>query len=442
MSSNPYQPPRPTKYDQTPTQTRWIIFAMACFASFLTYIHRYSWGAASPYLQKEYGLKDTEMGWLDSAFNLTYALGQFPGGLAGDVLGPRLMIPASAILWSIAVAGPALVTTFGMLLVSRLLFGAAQAPCYPNLGKITKAWFPLSVRTSIQGTVASFSGRAGAGVAPFLVGTVLIGMMHLSWQQSLYSLASVGAVFAIAFWFLFRNRPTVHPWSNEAERHLIESDEAPDSKTEPEYRFSWTPSNCLNLFFFLCASFCSTAADNLFVFWMPRFLVQEKGFSPFEMGIFASLPLWGGAIGGLCGGLLNDFLIRTTGNRRLARSLVASTGKVLAAVLIVVSLMAQDGRVVMAVLFFCKFFSDWSQPTWWGTVTDIGGPAAGRVFGLVNTFGSLGATAIGPVMGYIKQYHGWNALFFFVGVVYILTAVFWALVNCTKKLVIEGRDNL
>ena len=47
-------------------------------------------------------------------------------------------------------------------------------------------------------------------------------------------------------------------------------------------------------------------------------------------------------------------------------------------------------------------------------------------------------TAIGPVMGYIKQYHGWNTLFYFVAIIYVLTAVFWALVNCTKKLVVEA----
>jgi len=102
--------------------------------------------------------------------------------------------------------------------------------------------------------------------------------------------------------------------------------------------------------------------------------------------------------------------------------------------------MPVDGRLVMVVLFFCKFFSDWSQPTWWGTVTDIGGPAAGRVFGMVNTVGSMGAFAAGPAMGYVKQYFGWSALFTFVGAVYILTAIFWGCVNCTQKLVVVESD--
>ena len=186
---------------RNPTNTRWLIFALAGFTSFLTYVHRYSWGATRPFFKDEYGLTDKEMGWLDAAFNLTYAIGQFPGGWAGDVFGPRLVIPTMAVLWSIVMIGPALTGHFWGLLGMRLSFGAAQAPCYPNLGKITKNWFPLRIRTSLQGVVASFAGRAGGAVAPFLICTVLMAYAGLRWQSALYVLASAGLLFAIGFWF-------------------------------------------------------------------------------------------------------------------------------------------------------------------------------------------------------------------------------------------------
>ena len=143
-------------------------------------MHRYSWGVAKPYLQAEYHLSDGELGWLDGAFNITYALGQFPGGLAGDVLGPRVVIPVVAILWSLLTAAPGLVSQFWHLYFVRLMFGAIQAPAYPNLGKVTKSWFPLSIRTSVQGLVSSFSGRAGAGCASLIVATLLIGQLRLT----------------------------------------------------------------------------------------------------------------------------------------------------------------------------------------------------------------------------------------------------------------------
>ena len=443
-----------------PTNSRWLIFGLACLTSWINYVHRYSWGVAKPYLRDEYGLDDAQMGWLDALFNITYAAGQFPGGLAGDLFGPRLVIPVAAVIWSLIVAAPGVFTGFSQLCAVRLGFGAAQASAYPNLGKITKSWFPLAIRTSVQGAVASFSGRAGAACAPLIVGTVLIGGLGLSWQSALWGTGLSGIVFAAVFWMLFRNSPDRHPWSNDAECRLIEADEHSDAtgsrdtnattdaterpletSRERRFRFDWSPGNIRNVFFFCTASFCSSFADNLFVYWMPTFLIDEKGFGAVEMGVFASLPLWGGAVGGLCGGFINDILIRVTGNRRLARSVVASCGMVMAAALICVSLLSESGRVVMFVLFLCKFFSDMSQTSWWGTVTDIGGPAAGRVFGMVNTFGSLGAFAAGPLMGYVKRDFGWAALFWFVGGMYILTAFWWALVNCTRKLVVERSND-
>ena len=73
--------------NSAPTRVRWLIFGLACLASFINYVHRYSWGVAKPYLRDEYQLSDLDLGWLDSAFSLTYAFGQFPGGLAGDIFG-------------------------------------------------------------------------------------------------------------------------------------------------------------------------------------------------------------------------------------------------------------------------------------------------------------------------------------------------------------------
>jgi hypothetical protein len=151
--------------------------------------------------------------------------------------------------------------------------------------------------------------------------------------------------------------------------------------------------------------------------------------------VFAGLPLWGGALGGAVGGVLNDVLIRRTGSRRFGRAAVALCGKFLAGVLIAASLLVEDGRWVMVVLLGCKFFGDWSLTTLWGAITDIGGPASGTVFGVVNTAGSLAAFVAGPTMGYLKQYHGWEVLFGVVAVVYLLAAACWLFIDSSRRLV-------
>jgi hypothetical protein len=49
---------------------------------------------------------------------------------------------------------------------------------------------------------------------------------------------------------------------------------------------------------------------------------------------------------------------------------------------------------------------------------------------------SFGGTAAGPAMGHVLASHGWSALFCFVAAMYVLTAVFWGLVDCTRRLVV------
>ena len=117
--------------------------------------------------------------------------------------------------------------------------------CYPNLGKITKSWFPLRIRTTMQGLVASFAGRAGGALAPFIIGTVLMAWVGLTWQGSLYILASVGLLYAVVFWMLFRNSPGEHPRANAAEITLIEEGEVQLTGEKP--KIIWTRANVTNL---------------------------------------------------------------------------------------------------------------------------------------------------------------------------------------------------
>ena len=87
-----------------------------------------------------------------------------------NVFGPmdviRAVLPVMVLSWSACVAGIALVGSFGALAAVRALFGLAQAGTYPVLSKVTRNWFPLSVRTTVQGMVASLSGRAGGACVP------------------------------------------------------------------------------------------------------------------------------------------------------------------------------------------------------------------------------------------------------------------------------------
>lgn len=425
---------------EEPTRVRWLIFALACATSWLLYVHRYSWGVIKTSLQSEIpDLSDINLGWIDSGFMACYAVGQVPVGLAGDVLGPRRVLALIILLWSLVVGGLGLSTSYLTLFIGMALLGLAQAGAYPNLSKVTRSWFPLSIRTSVQGAVASLSGRAGGACASLIVATFLMGYLSLSWRASFLVLAVVGVGFALAFWLLFRNRPSEHPWANTAEQQLVEEGiTLPVPGTLPRLRRD--VRSRFNLAMLLLLAFASTFVDAFYVFWIPKFLQDEKGLSLQTMGLFAGLPLFGGALGGLCGGFLNDLLMGRLG-RRVTRSAVGFAGKMVAASLLALSVLVEDGRWVMVVIFVAKLFNDTTQPTIWGTITDISGRAAGTIFGAVNATGSFGAMLAGPVIGFVKRDFGWPVVFFVLASLYVIAACSWLFVDCTRMVVEEATDD-
>jgi sugar phosphate permease len=247
-------------------------------------------------------------------------------------------------------------------------------------------------------------------------------------------------VLAVAWWWLVRDHPKDHPWTNAAEQQLLEPPPKPElgasaAPHAPEVRMRYDAGARISLGMLLVYAFASTFQDQLYVFWIPTFLVEARGLDSATMGLFAPLPLIGGAIGGVLGGILNDYLIRTWGNRRWARSLVGLTGKLIAAVLVYVAFQVSDGRLAMVVLLAARVFGDWSLPTQWGAITDMGGRAPATLFGLVNTVGALSGFVAGPCLGYLKQHYDWQGLFLGVVAMCLVASFTWLFIDCTKRLV-------
>jgi sugar phosphate permease len=424
--------------DVRPTRVRWFVGVLACAASWLLYLHRYAWGVIKPDLKQDYpGLDDVRMGWIDSAFLATYAAGQVPGGVLGDLYGPRIALGLMILVWSLMVAALGWAGgTVGFVLV-RAVFGLAQAGAYPVLSQATRRWFPLTVRTSMQGAVAA-AGRLGGACASLVVASLLMTGLGLGWRATLVVLAVPGLALAAAVLRIFHDSPRVHPWCNDAECKLVA---AGPGRTAAVGRAVFRPSGpaLLALGLILFYAFVSTFADQLYVNWIPSVLTEDLKLGKAQMGFFAMLPLLGGTAGSIVGGMANDFLLRRV-RPRLARSAVAFTGKGLAAVLIALSTLLADGRAVMVVLFLCKFFNDLSMPTLWGAITDVAGPASGTIFGIVNTVGTLGGFAAGPVMGFLRARHGWEGLFLTVAAVYLAGALTWIFLNCERRLVVESEE--
>jgi ACS family glucarate transporter-like MFS transporter len=412
------------------------------------YLHRYTFALLKPELVREWGLDKVQLGRLDSAFSFTSTLFQFPLGVLADVLGVRLVLTALIVLWCVGLGWHAWATTPHQLWYARAVFGIGQSAVYSTLSRTARAWFPPSIRTTLQGIAAISFGRLGGMCAYLLFGTLLLGQLDLDWRTAIYVFVAGGLAFAIVFAALFRNSPRDHPLVNDAEAELIDGPGfgPHDTKTDRplptvkprELLRRSRPRAILNLLALNIQTILSTLADNIYSNWIPLFLWEVHSLKFAEMGVYSSLPLLGGAVAGTIGGVLNDACIGWTGNRRWSRRAIAMLGKGLAAALLMAALLWYESAYVFCLLLFAvKFFGDWSLATSWGVVTDIGGRATASVFALNNAVAGIGMIAAPPLFGYVARDFGWPAVFMTVAVTYVLCALSWLAIDCTLPVIDE-----
>src|SRR3954471_22423671 len=92
---------RPPPSVLRPTWVRHQVLAVACSLAVLTYVQRQGFVAGTPFIKRDLGLDDQQIGWLASAWLVAYGIFQVPGGLLGDRLGARRLLTLLVLGWSL-----------------------------------------------------------------------------------------------------------------------------------------------------------------------------------------------------------------------------------------------------------------------------------------------------------------------------------------------------
>ena len=457
--ASPYTPPE-SELDiagmgPKATNRRWVIFSLACGTSFMLYLHRFTWNVVGAILTDKEQMGDnvfTEetVAWVGGMFNITYSIGQVPGGIMSDFFGPHIYLASSIVLWSISLALIGLSVAVGWLVFSRLAFGLAQSGCYPALSRVSHTWFEQDKRTTLQGLVATLCGRGGGAVAPLLLASFLIGYCELSWELSLAVMALLGIGFAVIFFLYFRNDPSSDPLCNETEVTLLQKGKNPKAKETGNVLPFKKAFTHVGMLFFMLQQFFNAGIDNFFGLLTGVYFVQVLDVDLSSAAWMISMPLLGGAFGGVVGGILNDYLVKQVG-RKWARRIVGSSGKAIACGLVFVALSFEDPAEISIGLFFVKFFSDWTQPTVWGTSTDLGREYTGSVFSIINCSGSVGGVVFPIIFAFIlattkdagmfsehnSEFADFTPIFVFVACCYLVCSLCWFMIDCTKPIVAD-----
>lgn len=419
------------------TKVRYHVIAAATVTAVILYLDRICVAeiAKLESFQNALSLTDAQKGAFLSAFFFSYALGQVPAGWLSDRFGARNMLTLYIGIWSLCTILTGLANSFLMLIVARLLFGLAQAGCYPTAGSLIKRWIPLSQRGTAS-SVVSFGGRLGGAIAPLLTAWLLRDYLGWRWVLGLYGAS--GFLVAAYFWSICRESPAEHPACNDAEREYVTAGDVEATESGPPKLPPLLPLISSGTMWLMCLlQFGINIGWVFLVTWLPTYLKEVKHVDPKTGGLMSTIVLAAGVVGMLLGGPLTDIATRLLG-RRWGRSAPAAACYVFAIAAYLSCLYLNSAWHFVIAASLVAFFTDLSVPAIWAYMQDVGGKNTAAVFGWGNMWGNLGAATTPLLVPLVRKHWDtngdWHEAFLLFSVGYLFAFIAALGINANKKI--------
>ena len=278
---------------------------------FINYIDRGNLSTAATLVKHELHLTATQLGFLLTAFFITYMPMQPVVGWLVDKFTASRVLVAGFLLWSLATILSGFAGGFALLFACRLLLGIGESVSFPSMSRILCENVTEAQRGLANGVVQS--GLAFGPAFGIFFGGMLIAAW--GWRPFFVVFGLISLLWVVA-------------WTAVSHRHVEHTDatRAADAPTmalilrEPSL---WGAS---------LAHFCSNFLLYFLLTWIPYYLVHERHWSLSQMASIggASYLLMGAGMLA-CGGL-GDRLIRNGLSATFVRKATCAVGAAIAAI--------------------------------------------------------------------------------------------------------------
>lgn len=401
------------------TRYRWVVTGLIFFITLVNFVDRSAISFVIEPLKREFNFSDTQFGMILSAFGIGYVLLTAFGGWLVDVFGARLVWPLAAIGWSLCVGFLGFAEGFWGFIVLRLLLGVTEGPHFPAMSRSISNWLPARERAralSLGLVAIPISSVVGSPLASYLVS-------DFGWRTMFFAISSVGIVWAVVWYAVFKDRPKDSKYVNEAELKIIGTGECKvDAKKDPiDWRFILThPALIANNIAYFAYGYMLFFAT----LWLPGYFLSQHGLNLKSVGWYLTIPWLVAAVFLKCGGILSDWLYRKTGNGRLARAHVIWSSQLLSAFFFVMLGFTDTLGLSIFFLSLALGFGQLPQPAFFSVNIDVAKERAGSAQGVTSSCLSL-AGIIAPFMtGWLIDYTGnYKGAFLLLGGLTVIAAI-------------------
>jgi ACS family glucarate transporter-like MFS transporter len=412
---------------------RWVVLGLIFIIWAIACADRANLGIALPFMKKEYGISNTEAGMIISLFSFAYGIVQIPAGLLYKRLNDKVtgaLFPVFMILTSVFTGLMGTTSSVFLLKFFRVGLGLSEGPLGIGCTNIINRWFPAKEK----GTAAGLWLTASK-LGPLIVPPLCVVVMEVwGWREIFYVFAIPGLLFSVVWILTVTNTPEENRFCSKAEVDYIRSEaglvveEKKSTAVRREYNLAWLDAlirtrkvpqlttirqvfSSWNIIGNAIGYGCMIGITNIFMSWIPTYLVTVKGFTSIKMGFLASAPFFGAVMGNLLGGLISDRLL---GKRRKPLMMLSALGTI---VMMLVLINAPDNALFLGVTLFLAGLT--VSAGFGGFAVYPMGLANKAIypvsFGIVNSVGQIGGACAPLFAGMLLDAYSWNSVFIYMG---------------------------
>lgn len=304
-----------------------VLFAI----NIMNFYDRNAPGALVEPMRREFGLTDTQVGLMGSAFIWIYAIVGVPLGRVADTWSRKKLLAAGMTLWSLLTAMAGMAGSYGFLLFTRLGVGVGEAVCAPTATSWIGDLFPADKRAR---ALAFFmlGVPVGGALSYFFSGPIA---EAFGWRPAMV-IAAVPALVLIPALFLLPEPPR----GASEKRKTVEN--GPKASM-------WSVLRIPTLWWIIASG--ALLNFNMYAIgtFLPAFLGRVHGLGLSGANIATGVAyLIGGISGGMIAGRIGDTIIhKRKDGRMLASAIIAAT----VAPMSFLGVIQGPGQLLLAVAF-------------------------------------------------------------------------------------------
>ncbi|MBS0514823.1 MAG: MFS transporter [Proteobacteria bacterium] len=357
---------------------RWLLATVVLLglSVFINYIDRGNLATAAPSIRDEFQLSTSQLGFLLTAFFITYIPMQIAVGWLSDRYGAAHVLLTGFVVWSLAMTLTGLAQGFVMLVGLRLLLGLGESVSFPTASSIIARSVPESAR-GIANAATSVGLSAGPAFGIFF-GGMLIAAYGWRWFFAGFGLVSL-------LWVI--------PWLTIAQPHLPQPRAINAESGPPTAVLLRTPA----LWYASLGHFGVNYVWYFVLNWIPYYLVRERGWTLAQMATIGGVSYLLMAVVATANGWITDRRIRAgISHTRVCKTYLAAGACIVGACVAACALASTMVSACLLVLA-CAAFGLTAPHIYLVAQTLAGPAAAGRWVGMQNCLGNI-AGLIAPFL--------------------------------------------